>query len=444
MNTLHNTGMTLEMGIALGIFILAYGLIFSEVIHRTSAALMGAVLMVGVGTWLGFYSQQSALEHIDANTLLLLMGMMLIITMLRPTGGFEYLAIRIAKLAGGSPLRLLVYLCLAVSLISMFLDNVTTVLIFAPLTVLITRMLKLNPLPYLMTEAIMSNIGGIATLIGDPPNLMIGSAAGLNFNAFLIHLAPVVAMVWIVAMTSVVLLFPAHFGKGAATFGKLALDESKAIKQPRRLAELLLALGIVIALFFVHHHFHLYPAYVAFIGVAIALPLIRPHPEELFGHVEWSVLVFFAGLFVIVGGLETSGLLHLVGQQLAGLARDPEKLLLTALALMWLSALVSAVVDNIPFTVTMIPIVQSLEAHGVNILPLWWALALGAGLGGNGTHIGATANIICVTESEHANIPEARITPLIWLRKGLPVTLATLIVSSVIFAAFFSFFSGQK
>jgi Na+/H+ antiporter NhaD/arsenite permease-like protein len=437
------TAMTLHMGVALAIFTLAYVLIFTEVIHRTHAALIGAVLMTGVGTWMGFYSQESALLHVDGNTLLLLLGMMVMITLLRPTGGFEYLAIRIAKLAGGSPVRLLAYLCLAVSLISMFLDNVTTVLIFAPLTVLMTRMLKINPLPYLMGEAIMSNVGGIATLIGDPPNLMIGSAAGLSFNDFLVHLAPPVAAIWIVGMLTLVWLFPEHFGRSAPRLGKLALDEGKAIKEPRRLVELLVTLGLVIVLFFFHHSLHLYPAYVAFLGVALALLLVRPDPEALFGHVEWSVLIFFAGLFIIVGGLESAGLLAYVGQQLAGLAKDPEQLLLTCLVLLWVSALISAIVDNIPFTVTMIPIVQSLEAHGVNIMPLWWALALGVGLGGNGSHIGATANIICVSESERAGIPEARITPMIWLRKGLPVTLATLSVASLLFAMFFSHFSGH-
>jgi len=443
MDTLHDSGITPDMAVALVIAIAAYALIFSEVIHRTSAAIMGAVLMVGVGMWLGFYSQEAALTSMDVNTLLLLMGMMLIITMLRPTGGFDYLAIRIAKMAGGSPTRLLVYLCLAVSLISTLLDNVTTVLIFAPLTVLITRMLNLNPLPYLMAEAIMSNIGGTATLIGDPPNLMIGSAAGLTFNDFLVHLGPVVLVAWIVGMGVVVAMFPEQFGKGRPSFGELALDERQAIKQPRRLAELLVALGIVITLFFVHHHMGLRPAYVAFIGVAIALPLVRPHPEELFGHVEWSVLVFFGGLFVIVGGLESSGLLRLIGEGMASLAHAPERLLLTCLLLMWLAALVSAVVDNIPFTLTMIPIVQSLAAYEVDVLPLWWALALGAGLGGNGTHVGATANIICVSQSERVGMPEARITPGMWLRKGLPVALLTLLISSLLFAAFFPFFSGR-
>ncbi|MCP4701162.1 MAG: citrate transporter [Gammaproteobacteria bacterium] len=427
-----------DMLIAAIIFVGAYALIFSEIIHRTSAAIVGAVIMLGVGMQAGFYTQEQAVLAIDANTLLLLMGMMMMITMLRPTGGFEYLAIRISKFAKGSPVRLLVYLSLAVSIISMFLDNVTTVLIFAPLTVLITRMVKLNPLPYLMAEAMMSNIGGIATLIGDPPNLMIGSAANIDFNRFLWHMGPIVTVTWLSCLIVLLFMFRGQL-KGA--FAQLDLDEKQAIKDPVKLTYLLLALGVIILLFFVHHHMHLYPAYVAWIGVAIALPLIRPHPTELFGEVEWSVLVFFAGLFSIVGGLEASGLLDMAGRQLVHIAEQPGMLLLTALLLMWVAAILSAVVDNIPFTVTMIPIVISIESHGINVTPLWWALALGAGLGGNGTHIGATANIICVSESERCGIPEARITPKIWLKKGLPTTFFSLIMASIVFAVFFNFFT---
>ena len=432
------SGFTIEMMVAAVIFVVAYVLIFSEILHRTTVAIVGAVVMVGVGTALGFYSQAQALHHLDANTLLLLMAMMMLVTLLKPTGGFEYLAIRIAKLAVGSTTRLLFYLCFAVSVISMFLDNVTTVLIFAPLTVLITRLIKVNPMPYLMGEAIMSNIGGIATLIGDPPNLMIGSKAEIDFITFFIHMGPVVAVVWIASALTLRLVFHRHLG-GANQFTRLELNETKAIKQPKKLKYILFALGVVIVLFFIHHYFHLYPAYVAFIGVAIAMPLLKPQPAELFGQVEWSVLMFFAGLFILVGGLVESGLLAWAGGHLADLATDPSKLLITCLALMWVAAILSAVVDNIPFTVTMIPIIMGLETHGVNIAPMWWALALGAGLGGNGTHIGATANIICVAESEHSGIPEARITPRLWLQHGLPVTVTSLVVATILFAMFFEY-----
>jgi Na+/H+ antiporter NhaD/arsenite permease-like protein len=431
-----------EMLLAAVILIGAYALIFAERLHRTIAALGGAVVMVIVGELAGFYDQEAAIAAIDANTMLLLLGMMLLVALLRPTGGFEYLAIRLAKLSAASPRRLLVYLSLAVSVLSMFLDNVTTVIIFAPLTVLITRMLSLNPAPFLIAEAMLSNIGGASTLVGDPPNIMIGSAAGLDFNAFMIHLLPVIVPVWAVTVGLMLLLFrrqlryPAGGADGARAMA-LDLDETKAIREPAVLRRVLLAMTIVIVLFFIHHHLHLYPAFVAFIGLGVALILVRPDPEDLLKQAEWPVLLFFAALFVIVGGVEASGLLDLIGQQLAHLARDPSQLLFTALVLMWVAAVVSAVVDNIPFTVTMIPIVAGLQAKGLAVEPLWWALAIGVGLGGNGTHIGATANIICVAEAERADMPEARISPARWLAAGIPVMLATLLAASLIYALLF-------
>jgi Na+/H+ antiporter NhaD/arsenite permease-like protein len=423
------------------ILVIAYALIFAEIIHRMHAAIVGAVLMVGLGMYGGFYSQEQAIRSIDANTMLLLAGMMMMVAMLRTTGGFEYLAIRIAKRTASRPRHLLLSLALVVSVISMFLDNVTTVIIFAPLTVLICRLVGLNPMPYLMAEAMMSNIGGIATLVGDPPNIMIGSAAGIDFNRFLLHMGPTTAIVWGVTVLLLLFRFRRELTTPATFTGIVDLDESRAITDPRGLKRGLAGMAVIIALFFVHHHLHLYPSYATFIGLALALVLSRPDPDSLLKHVEWTVLLFFAGLFVIVGGVESSGLLALIGHSLASVARDPDLLLISCLLLMWVSALLSAVIDNIPFTVTMIPIVISLETTGVNITPMWWALALGVGLGGNGSHIGATANIICVSESERCGIPGARITPGLWLRHGFPSMLASLAAASLLFTVLFGFFS---
>jgi Na+/H+ antiporter NhaD/arsenite permease-like protein len=395
--------------------------------------------MVGVGMFRGFYTQEQALVAVDGNTILLLTGMMMIVVMLRPTGGFEYLAIRIAKLSQGDPRRLLVYLGAAVSLVTMFLDNVTTVLIFAPLTVLITRILGINPLPYLFAEAMLSNIGGIATLVGDPPNIIIGSAGNIDFTTFLVHMFPPVLVIWLGTVVVILFMFRSYLEPTDKNL--LDLDESKAITDKTGLVKGMIALCITVLLFFVHHRFHFYPAYVAFIGVAIAAALLRPDPEPVFGKVEWSVLFFFAGLFVIVGGVEASGLLDLIGHRFAEVAQDPSQLMITGVLLMWAAAILSAVVDNIPFTVTMTPIIVGLESQGVNITPLWWALALGVGLGGNGSHIGATANVICVAESERCGIPEARITPLMWLRIGMPTMIFGLILATVLYISFFSFFT---
>jgi Na+/H+ antiporter NhaD/arsenite permease-like protein len=224
--------------------------------------------------------------------------------------------------------------------------------------------------------------------------------------------------------------------------GVLDLDETKVLKDPKALIAVCISIGIVILLFFVHHHFHLFPGYVAWIGVAVALALVRPDPDGLLRELDWSVLLFFAGLFIIVGGVEGSGLLDLLGQQLANVAQDPDKLLMTALVVMWVSAILSAALDNIPFTVTMIPIISHLQTQGVDVMPLWWALAAGVGLGGNGSHIGSTANIICVAAAERTGNPDYRITPLFWLKKGTPVMLATLTVATVLFTVFFDYYRG--
>jgi Na+/H+ antiporter NhaD/arsenite permease-like protein len=364
--------------------------------------------------------------------------MMMMIAILRPTGAFEYAAVRVTKLARGNPRVLLVYLTLAVSLISTILDNVTTVIIFAPITVLITRLLRLNPAPFLIAEAMMSNIGGIATLVGDPPNIMIGSAAGIDFTRFLAHMGPPITLVWTGTIMLVLFLFREQLTGRMAV--DLQMDERKAIKDGRVLGQALGSLGLIVGLFFVHHHLDLYPAFVALVGLVLAMMLARPHPDRLFGEVHWSVLIFFAALFVIVGGVEHSGLLALIGHKLAALAGEPGMLLGASLALLWAAAILSAVLDNIPFTVAMIPIILGLETQGVNITPLWWALAIGVGLGGNGTHIGATANIIVVSESEKTGDPQGRITPLAWLRVGLPTTVTGLLLSSLWFTLFFDFF----
>jgi len=357
--------------------------------------------------------------------------------MLRPTGGFEYVAIVLAKLSHGDSRLLLIYLSLVVSIISMFLDNVTTVIIFAPITVLIARILEVNPLPFLMAEAMLSNIGGAATLVGDPPNIMIGSAAGIDFTQFIMHMGPAIAPVWLGSVLLILFIFRKQLTKVSRD---IDLDERKAIRDSAALMRAMFALSVIIVLFFIHHLLGLYPAYVAFVGLCIALILERPEPGTLFGEVNWSVLAFFVGLFIIVGGVERSGLLHWIGLQLVELARNPEQLLLTGLVVMWVAALISAIVDNIPFTVTVIPIVLGLESMGVNITPFWWALAIGVGLGGNGTHIGATANLIAIAESEKCGIPGAAITPAGWMKVGIPTMFSSLMVASVVYIMFFQFF----
>jgi len=433
--------LTPHMWLAGSILVAAYVLIFTEVIHRTLAGIIGAVSMILAGTVGGFYSQGDAISAIDANTMFLLTGMMILVVLLRPTGGFEYLAIRMAKLSRGSPQRLLVYLSTVVTIISLFLDNVTTVLVFAPLTVVICRMLGLNPIPFLMSEALLSDTGGVATLVGDPPNVMIGSAAGIDFNRFLFHMGPIILVAWLTTVLLILFLFRGYLTQPMQDV--LDLDETRALKDRKSLVAVLISMAVVILLFFIHHHFDLFPGYVAWIGVALALALVRPDPDVFLHQIDWSVLMFFAGLFVIVGGVEGSGLLDMLGQELVVIAQDPDKLLQTALILLWVSAFLSAAVDNIPFTVTMIPIISHLETQGVDVMPLWWALSLGVGLGGNGTHIGSTANVICVAEAERAGDPAFRISPMLWLKKGTPVMVVTLAVSSFLLVVFFDYYRGD-
>ena len=437
---LHPGATMPAMILASAILVAAYALIFTEVIHRTLAAVIGAVTMIGVGMAGGFYSQAGAVASVDANTMFLLMGMMALVVMLKPTGGFEYIAIRIAKAAKGSPARLLIYLSTTVTLISLVLDNVTTVLVFAPLTVVIARLLGISPVPYLMACALLSNTGGVATLVGDPPNVMIGSAANIDFNTFLFHMGPIILVAWVATLLVLLAMFRKDLRQEIDEV--LDLDENKALKDKKALIAISFSIAVVIALFFVHHRFHLFPGYVAWVGVAVALALVRPDPEEFLREIDWSLLVFFAGLFIIVGGVEGSGLLDLFGLHLVNFAEEPGKLLAAALVVMWVSAVLSAAVDNIPFTVTMIPIISHLQTQGVDVMPLWWALAMGVGLGGNGSHIGATANVICVAEAERTRKPEYRITPLFWLQKGTPVMFTTLVISSVLFAIFFDYYRG--
>jgi len=283
----------------------------------------------------------------------------------------------------------------------------------------------------------LSNIGGVATLVGDPPNIMIGSAAGLDFNAFLIHMVPAVVPVWLGTVVILLVLFRRELHFSGDKHRVLDLDESKAITDPQVLRRVLWAMAVVLGLFFIHHHIGFYPAFAALIGLVIAVALVRPDPEDLLKQAEWPVLLFFASLFVLVGGVDASGLLDLIGEQLVHLASDPSELLLAALVLMWVAAILSAIIDNIPFTVTMIPIVAGLQSQGLAADPLWWALAIGVGLGGNGTHIGATANIICVAEAERSGLPAARIDPARWLRAGVPVMFASLVLASLVFAALY-------
>ena len=285
-----------------------------------------------------------------------------------------------------------------------------------------------------MAEALLSDTGGVATLVGDPPNVLIGSASGFSFNDFLIHLAPIVLVVTLFVLFLLRFLFRKELSEKPKNIKALMmLDEKGALRDRGALMRIVTVLVGVVILFFVAERLHFTPAFVALLGATAALVWVRPDVEEMLKDVEWSVLLFFTGLFVAVGGVEASGVLDLIAEPLAKLAT--QNLLLTSVGLLWVSAIMSAIVDNIPFTITMIPIILGLQAEGIYVAPLWWALALGAGFGGNGTPIGSTANIITISVSEKTRTP---ITTAIWLRTGLPVMIVACVVGTIMFILMFS------
>lgn len=421
------------------IFVISLILIFTEKVQRTIVATVAAALMVAVGIFLGFYDEEKAIDAIDFETLGLLLGMMLLIVLLQRTGFFEYVAIVAGRLSGGNPVRLFILLGTITTVLSLFLDNVTTVVLIAPVTVLICELLHINPVPMLIGQALLSNTGGAGTLVGDPPNILIGAAAPFTFNDFLVHALPVVSVVWFLAMLLLLYLFREDLQpnpQGAEAVKKL--DPSKALHDPQSAKRLLIVLALAILFFFSHNILHVSPAFIALAAAGGALLWVRPENiSETFDGVEWPVLVFFSALFVMVGGLEAAGVMKHLSQII--LEFSDTHLILFGVIMIWVVAVLSALVDNIPITIALIPVIKNLGLEGIDIAPLWWALVFGAGFGGNGTIIGSTANIVVVSLSERTKYP---ITSGIWNRRGLPVMILTCAVASVLYAIFFSSFAG--
>jgi Na+/H+ antiporter NhaD/arsenite permease-like protein len=418
------------------VFVVSLTLIFTEKINRTIVAFAGAFIIVAIGEALHFYDMHSAIEAIDFETLGLLMGMMIIVAMLEPTGFFEYLAVLAARASKGKPARLFVLLGTVTTVLSMFLDNVTTVVLIAPVTILISEILGVSALPYLIAEALLSNTGGVATLVGDPPNVLIGSAASLSFNDFLVYSFPIVLVTWLGVLVLLQYLFRKELlipprNKDAV----MKLNPAQSLNQPQKALKILIVLGAAILLFFVHHLLGIEPAFVALGAAAVALLWVQPDIHETLLKVEWRVLVFFGALFVMVGGLEEAGVLDSV----VGLFRSASSInpVVFGVAIIWAVAILSAIVDNIPITIALIPIIQGLGASGMEIAPLWWALAFGAGFGGNGTIIGSTANIIVVTLSEKTRTP---ITAALWMKRGLPVMVVACTIASILYTIFYNWF----
>jgi len=386
--------MSVQAFIAIVVFLVTYAFIVTEKIHRTIIAMAGGIMMV----LLGIVGQEKAIHHIDFNTIGLLTGMMIIVSITAETGLFKYFAIKAAKKVNGNPLKILLSLSMITAIGSAFLDNVTTVLLMVPVTFSITKQLRVNPVPFLITEIIASNIGGTATLIGDPPNIMIGSAVKeLTFMEFITNLSAISFFILFVNIVILAIIYRKQLQTTSELKANLMdLDEREEITDKKLLIKAIIALIFTILGFFLHQVFHLESATVALAGAFLLLLLTgEKHLDKALLKVEWTTIFFFIGLFVLVSGLIETGIISLLANYSVHLTGG--NVAQTSILILWVSALASAFIDNIPFVATMIPMIQDMGAMGIQHLePLWWSLSLGACLGGNGTLIGASANVIVV------------------------------------------------
>ena len=416
--------------IPITIFLVIYGIIISEKINRTAISLFGAIVMI----ILGILNQEQAIEHIDFNTIGLLVGMMIIVNILKRTGVFEYLAIRAAKKAKGDPWKILVLFAIITAVSSAFLDNVTTILLIVPVTLVITDTLDTNPIPFMFTEILIANIGGTATLIGDPPNIMIGSATGLGFVDFIVNLAPVVIVISVATLFLLKLIYKDFLKAKDENKQKIMkMDETITIKDTLLLKKSLIVLFITILGFMVHSQFHLESATIALGGASLLLVISKIDPEEILFEVEWTTIFFFMGLFILVGSLVEVGVIDNLAKKMLELTKG--NLFVTTLTILWVSAIASAFLDNIPFVATMIPLIKAMTASGqLDANPLWWALALGACLGGNGTIIGASANVIVTGIMAREGRP---VSFMSFMRIGFPMMIVSIIISTIYLILFY-------
>jgi len=413
----------MDAWIAGGIFLVAYALIATERFDPTAIALLGGLGAIA----LGVLSQEEAFAAIDLNVIFLLAGMMVMAGVLARTGFFEMLAIRAVKISGGRPFRLLVILALVTAVLSAFLDNVTTVVLLAPVTLSIAQMLRVSPYPFLISQILASNIGGTATLIGDPPNILIGSHAGLDFGAFLFNLGPAVLLILIVFMVTLRLFFGSDMEVDSEQRAVvLELDERHVIRDKRLLIVGVLVISATIVGFLFHHAIGLEVATIALLGATVLMLAGRVDPHEALSEVEWSTLFFFVGLFMLVQSIVHAGIVGSVARSLVDATGGDATL--ATLSVLWFSTLTSTIVNNIPYTATAIPVVDELARSGLPAEPLWWALALGACLGGNLTIVGASANVVVANLARRAGYP---IRFLDFLKYGSVVVAESLVISTI-------------
>jgi len=411
----------MDVWVAGAIFSITYALIATDRVHKTVAALMGGVLMIA----LGVVPQEDALAAIDLNVILLLLGMMVIANVVSQTGVFQWIAFSAIRMARGRPWRILVALCLITAIASAFLDNVTTVLLIAPVTLFAASALRVSPLPYLIAEILASNIGGAATLIGDPPNILIASAAGIDFVTFAANMAPIAVAVFVAFLLLCRLLFRRELRRQEDALRSIVLEESGSITDVRLMAISVGVLLLTVVGFFLAAPLGLESATIALLGASILFVITGKDPAEVFAEVEWSTLIFFVGLFMVVEGVVHAGIIDAVAR--AFFTATGGDVTAASIGLLWFSGVASAIVDNIPWTATMIPVISDLAGRGVEVGPLWWSLALGADLGGNATIIGASANVIIAILAARAG---HEISFRRFLRYGVPVVVVSLLMST--------------
>jgi Na+/H+ antiporter NhaD/arsenite permease-like protein len=417
-----------------------YVVLSFDMVHRTAIALTGAIAMIIIGIASGLFqatnSFEFAVNSIDFNTIGLLLGMMIIVVIMAESGIFQYVGIKMCKASKGNLWKLLVMMCTFTAITSMFIDNVTTVLLMVPVTISVFRIFKLSPIPFILAQVFMSNVGGTATLIGDPPNIMIGSAANIDFNAFVFHMGPTIAISLAASFILLRFMFRKEISEKPQNLDSLMSQDENSLIQDRGLLKK--SVGVlfgVIVLFVIHGIIHIQPSLIALGGAGVLLVIARVKLEKIFHGVDWSTLIFFAGLFIIISGTEQAGLIDIMSNATLNVTGgDP---LTTFFMIIWTSAFASAIVDNIPFTATMIPLIDDISQNetlaaafgGLMINPLWWALSLGAGLGGNGTLIGSSAGVISVGLAEkHGHY----ITFNKFLKMGLPFMILSVAISSIV------------
>lgn len=410
--------------VALIIFLVTFYFIISGKLDRAIASFSGALVMVIAGMSLGFYSQDQAFHAIDFNMMGLLVGMMVIVSVCKKTGFFSYLAVKTAKASKGSPLRLMIMMGCITAFLSMILDNVTTIILVIPITILICDILGISPLPIIVTEIVLSNIGGVGTMVGDPPNMMIATSANLSFVDFLIHLFPFALIAIVCSLLVLSLVFRTYISKKPRDFSPiLAINEKAAIRDEKSLKKAIFSLVIVFALFLAQKKLGLAHSFIALLGAGIALVLVKPKVEEIVKDIQWPIFIFFGSLFILVGGLEHSGFLTVVAEKIVSIANINYNL--AKISILWSSAFFASIVDRIPFTTAMIPIIKHVGVLGFDTEPLWWVLALGVGFGGNGTPIGSIVGVVGLAMSEKTSTP---IDFKTWLKTATLVTLVTIVL----------------